>query len=309
MKLHHSTLPYAAEKKSLLSAIVCSLFVFCFSMPAFAHNPFGDIEIKVWASQSFDDPFCSDDPIDIYFRVNSLSYITVYQINPWGGVEILYPLARHRWKPVYPGRTYRLTDLSYDLALLYNGVEGNAYIGMVATRQPIDIVPWLEAGFRDCGLVFGRPERVVVGVDFQLAINHVLADVRLRLGTACAPAYYVAPLYVRPRVVVRRPPVRAFEPPIFVWPTPPRHKSPPPKWGNRDGYYSPQPEPPAKRPFHRRGNETPEERYRTPDSGKSSEAERSVKRSNEAKVKNDSSSGNRGGPSKGSERRVKKSRN
>jgi len=38
-------------------------------------------------------------------------------------------------------------------------------------QQPIDIVPWLEAGFRDCGLVFGRPSRVAVDVDFHFAIN------------------------------------------------------------------------------------------------------------------------------------------
>jgi len=312
MRLRQSPVQPAAMKKQMFFALFSLLISFCFIRPALAHSPF-DIELKVWSSQSFDDPFCSDDPIDVYFRVNRASYITVYQINPCGGVDILYPLASHRWMPVYPGRTYRLTDLSADLDFFYDGVEGRAYVGLVATRQPIDIVPWLEAGFRDSGLVFGRPARVVVDVDFQLVINRVLADVRLRLGSACAPSYYVAPIYVRPRVVVHRPPV-------IAWPTPPRHKSYPPKWGNRDDYYSPgrasqpQPDPPEKRPFRRRGYDAAET-DRVSDSPKSSASEhsspnkRSSKSSEEIKVKKESKGSGGGEPSSGSERRVKKSRN
>jgi hypothetical protein len=294
------------------------LFSFFFIQPVWAHSPF-DIELKVWSSQSFDDPFCSDDPIEVYFRVNRASYITVYQINPYGGVDVLYPLAYHRWRPVYPGRTYRLTELSSDLDFWYDGLEGNAYIGLIATQQPIDIVPWLEAGFRNQGLVFGRPQRVVVGVDFRLTIDRVLADVRLRLGSACAPSYYVAPIYVRPRVVVHR------RPPVVVWPTPPRHKPYPPKWGHRDDDdYRPAPDkrnfdPPEKRPFRRRGYDTSEVNG-NPDSPKSggrsaSESDRSRldKRSSnkteEIKVKDKSTGGKSEEPSHGSERRVKKPRN
>jgi hypothetical protein len=322
MKRHHSLLPRpssnyderkvgAAVKIHRVSVLLFLLLAACFTAPAFAHDPqaFDDIEIKVWSSQSFDDPFCSDDPVEIYFRVNRTGYVTIYQINPYGGVDILYPLAYHRWRPVYPGRTYRLIDLADDIDLYYGGAEGRAYIGIIVTRQPINIVPWLEAEFRHCGLVFGRPERAVVGIDFQLAINRVMANVRLRLGTACVPTYYVAPIYVRPRVVVRR------SPPVIMWPEPPRHKSYYPKWmpprrADRDDHH--QQEPQEKRPFRRRDNEAPEKYYRTPDSsdsGRSSPDKRSDSRSDEVKVKNDSGDSAGGKPSKSPERRVKKSRN
>jgi len=309
--------------------ISLSFYLF-FPAPALAHNPFDDIELQVWSSQNFEAPFCSDELIDIYFRVNQPGYITVYQINPYGGVDILYPLACHRWMPVYPGRTYRLIDLSSDLDFFYDGAEGNAYIGLIATRHPIDIVPWIEAGFRDHGLVFGRPDRVAVDVNFRLVIDRVLADVRVRLGKTCAPAYYVAPIYVRPRVVKYRPPVRIYEPPVIVWPAPPRHKSYPPKWGHRESdYYPPErtyepkpygrsPEPPEKRPFRRRGNEAPAVNDKTPHSGKTEPAppeerslpdKRSLKKADEVKVKNEPESGKRGEPVKEAERRTRKSRN
>jgi hypothetical protein len=286
------------------------LFFIFFAVPASAHDPF-DIDLKVWSSQSFDDPFCSDDPIDIYFRVDRLSYITVYQINPYGGVEILYPLSCHRWSPVFPGRTYRLTDLAAELDFYYRGLEGSAYIGLVATRQPIDIVPWLEAGFRDCGLVFGRPSRVVVDVDFHFVINRVLTDVRIRLGNACAPAFYVAPIYVRPRVAFHR------RPPVVVWPRPSHHKSHPPQWRwGYDQYPSqPKPEPePEKRPFRRRGFESPDPQRvpyspkpvepREPRVERRHDLDRQVsKKSDTVKVRNEADhSGQK-------ERRVKKPRN
>jgi hypothetical protein len=293
--------------KNRFACLAFSLFIF-FAVTASAHDPF-DIDLKVWSSQSFDDPFCSDDPIDIYFRVDRPSYITVYQINPHGGVEILYPLSCHRWSPVFPRRTYRLTDLAAELDFFYGGLEGSAYIGVVATRQPIDIVPWLEAGFRDCGLVFGRPNRVVVGVDFHFAINRVLTDVRVRLGSACAPAFYVAPIYVRPRVAVHR------RPPVVIWPKPPYHKSHSPKW--RWGYdkYPTQPEPePEKRPIRRRGFESPEPQRvpyspkpvepREPRVEKRNDADRQVnKKSGDNKVRNEADNSGQ------QERRVKKPRN
>jgi hypothetical protein len=318
MKLHPAPSQLAALKNHRWLSVFLLMLSFLIITPAFAHTPF-NIKLKVWSSQSFDDPFWSDDPIDVYFRVNRMSYITVYQINPYGGVDILYPLPRHRWIPVYPGRTYRLTDLSYDLNFWYDGLDGNAYIGVIATQQPIDIVPWLEAGFRSRGLVFGRPSRAVIDVDFRLTIDHVLADVRLRLGSACESSYYVAPIRVRPRYVVHR------RPPVVVWPAPPRHKSHPPKWGHRDDdYYRPQPdernyEPPEKRSSRRRGYDASEV-DRNPDSMKSggrysSPSERSSVDKRETlkpepvKAKKNSGSGDQGAPSKGSERRVKKSRN
>jgi hypothetical protein len=297
-------------------AVFFLLFAVCFSSPASAHDPF-DIELKVWSSQSFDDPFCSDDPIDIYFRVDRLSYITVYQINPYGGVEILYPLSSHRWAPVFPRRTYRLTDLAAELNFLYGGLEGSAYIGVIATRQPIDVVPWLEAGFRDCGLAFGRPSRVAVGIDFHFVINRVLTDVRVRLGSACAPAFYVAPIYVRPRVVVHH------RPPVVVWPRPPYHKSHSPKWRwGYDQYPAPpqRDEPVEKRPFRRRGFESSEPQQ-VPYSPKPVESRQQRvekrydtdhqvgKKSDIVKARNDSESAGNDGSSRGENRKTRKPRN
>jgi hypothetical protein len=298
-------------------------------LPASAHHPF-DIGIEVWSNQSFAEPFCSDAPVEIYFRVTEVGYITVYQINPWGGVEIIYPLPHHHWRPVYPRRTYRLIDLAPDIFLLYDGAEGYAHIGIIATPQPVHLVPWLEAGFRECGLVFGRParafepERYHARIDFRLVINRVEADLRLRLGPRCVPSFYVAPIYVRPRIVVAPPPVRAFGPAR-------RWRAFEPDWRYRDRYdpddrtppktYTPppdRPEPAKPRPFDRRGIEPPQKklpesrREQEPPSGpeaRPSPERNSVKKSEGANARKEAAGSDRGSTSRAPERRVKKPRN
>ncbi|MDZ7344609.1 MAG: DUF4384 domain-containing protein, partial [candidate division KSB1 bacterium] len=222
-----------------------------FVPPLLAHTPF-DIRLEVWSNQSFTEPFCSDDPVEIYFRVNQISYITVYQINPWGGVEIIYPLPHHRWQPVYPRRTYRLIDLASDISLRYDGAEGYVQIGIIATPQPVHVVPWLEAGFRECGLVLGRPvsSEYHTRVDFRLVITRIEADLRLRLGPRCVPTFYVAPIYVRPRIAVSPPPIRGWTAP---------HDTQPPHWRYRDqpDDRPARPEPSKPRSFGRRDFEPP----------------------------------------------------
>jgi hypothetical protein len=227
-------------------------FVCILAQPASAHHPW-DIRVEVWSNQSFAEPFFSDDPVEIYFRVSELGYVTVYQINPWGGVEIIYPLPRHHWRPVYPRRTYRLIDLAPDIFLRYDGAEGYAYIGIIATPQPVDLVPWLEVGFRECGIVFGRPDRYRVDIDFEATIRRVEVDLRLRLGPRCVPAFYMTPIYVRPRVVVN--------PPVRVWPSEKHHSS---EWRYRDRSYQ--------------NDQTPPEIYRPPSAGRETAKSRSFLR-------------------------------
>jgi hypothetical protein len=300
------------------------LFSAFLAFSASAHQPL-EIRLEIWSNQSFAEPFCSEEPVEIYFRVSEVSYITVYQINPWGGVEIIYPLPHHHWRPVYPRQTYRLDDLAPDIVLRYDGTEGYAYIGIIATPQPVHLVPWLEVGFRGYGLVFGRPERYHDDLDFELIISRVNVDLRLRLGSHCVPAFFIAPIYVRPRIVVSPPPVR-------VWPpSPPRTQSPP-DWRYRDHHRlndpmprtndlpsSLPPESEKPRAFFRRGFESrspnPPPDYRRRESrpygaaGRSFPDRSSVKKSGEGNVKKDSIGPARDTSSRASDRRIKKSRN
>jgi len=195
------------------------------------------VHIEVWSSQRWDDPFCSDDPLEIFFRVDEFAYLTIYQINPWGGVDIVYPRPHHRWIAVMPRRVYSLSDLAPDIYLQYDGAEGRAHLGVIATHDPIDIVPWLESGFRNCGFAFGRPASRHASIEISVALERIHADLRFRLGTYCEPTFFSRVIYVRPRVA--RPPVviyRAPRPEIHVggrWQAGRTHPKEPPTYSNR----------------------------------------------------------------------------
>lgn len=176
-----------------------------------------EIHLEVWSFQHFDDPFCSDDAVEIYFRVDECAYLTIYQINPWGGVDIIYPRPHHRWIMVLPHRTYCLSDLATDLYLHYGGVEGRACIGIIAAPDPIDLVPWLESDFCSYGFVSGQPPAYGWAIDVTAVLGRIQADLRFRIGKRCVPTFFTQVIHLRPKPLppvviygVPRPPARSW---------------------------------------------------------------------------------------------------
>jgi len=228
---------------------------------AAAHFP-PTIHLEVWSSHGFDDPFSSDEPIDVFFQADAFAYLTVYQVNPWGGVEILYPRPQHRWIAVMPGRTYCLSDLASDLQLYYDGAEGSAYFGIIATPEPIDLAVWLESGFQSCGLHFGRRPGVAVSFDIGAVLGRVQADLRFRIGNRCEPSFFNRVIRLRPR---SSPPqlgtYRPFRPGFRAW-------------GNRSYW------PPASpAPSHRDLRQPPDRRSRFEDAPPARQSQRDFSKS------------------------------
>lgn len=236
-----------------IALAICTAVPGTFAAPALPPQ----IRIEVWSTQHFEDPFWSNDPVELFFRVDECAYLTIYQINPWGGVDIIYPRPHHRWIAVLPHRTYSLIDLAADLYLDYEGVDGSAYLGIIATHDPIDLVPWLESGFRSYGFVFGRPQASQSSIDISVVLDRIQTDLRFRIGRHCEPAFFTTIIYLRPRPLP--PPVviyRTPRPSVRIWgswddykpnpPTPPSnakqhpdvrsrsHYSPPPKGDQRE---------------------------------------------------------------------------
>ncbi len=52
-----------------------------------AHHP-RDARVEVWTAQCHDDP-CDDERMEVFLRLSECGYVTVYQITPFGNVEIL----------------------------------------------------------------------------------------------------------------------------------------------------------------------------------------------------------------------------
>lgn len=169
---------------------------------AYAHHP-RDARVEVWTAPCPDDPY-DDAHLEVFLRSNQRGYVTVYQITPYGRVEVLYPRAHHYQYELRPDRVYRLSDLADDV-YLYDEDEGYAQIGVIYTPDPVVLAPWLERSFVDAGLVIGRNKFIYAHIDLPRIFAHVEADIRIHLGTRCAPSFVVTPVYVRPRIIYRGP--------------------------------------------------------------------------------------------------------
>lgn len=87
---------------------------------------------------------------------------------------------------------------------MYDEQEGDAQIGVIFTPEPVVLAPWLERSFIEAGLVLGRTKIIYARFDFPRIFARVEADIRIHLGTRCAPVFVVTPVYVRPPVVYRK---------------------------------------------------------------------------------------------------------
>ena len=160
-----------------------------------------DTRVEVWTAQSYDD-FYDEAVVEVFLRLHERGYVTVYQITPYGNLEVLYPRPHHDQRELRPNRIYRLHDLADDI-YLYDEEEGEVQIGVIFTPEPVVVSPWLERSFVEAGLVFGRNKIIYAHVDFPRIFARVEADIRIHLGPRCRPAFVRTPVYVRPRFVYR----------------------------------------------------------------------------------------------------------
>ncbi len=130
--------------------------------------------------------------IDLSIRSTSRGYLTLYQITPTGGFEILYPKPHHCWRALEANRIYHLEELAEDIRLPYESPSNNAYVGGIFTARPTHIVPWLEQALREQGLSSGRGNLAGAAPDPKRVIADLEADMQYRLGASARPAFAVA---------------------------------------------------------------------------------------------------------------------
>lgn len=169
---------------------------------ASAHQP-REARVEVWTAQCHDEPW-EDECVEVFLRTSERGYVTVYQVTPYGNVEVLYPQPQHFQRELRADRIYRLSDLADDV-YLYDEVEGEIQIGVIYTPEPVALGPWLERSFVQAGLIWGRNKIVYARFDYPRIFARVEADIRVHIGSRCTPVFVVRPVHVRPRVIYRAP--------------------------------------------------------------------------------------------------------
>ena len=109
--------------------------------------------------------------IQISFRANVDSYLTLYAVDASGFVSVMFPNQHHRDNAVKKGRIYKMPDRNYAYDFMIQGPPGTEYLEAVASTSPYyhwifgqGTPPWYSAwGFNDQSVK--NPDQMRSGIE------------------------------------------------------------------------------------------------------------------------------------------------
>jgi hypothetical protein len=118
------------------------------------------LAVDVWTDRGSDAVYQPGDPMQVKVRATDDAYVLVYEIDAEGYVHVLYPY-QGRSGFMEGRRTYRVPAEDSDVDLIVQGSVGQAYLVAIASRDPLERLPWYlrpyNAQAEGVGYV-GRPE-------------------------------------------------------------------------------------------------------------------------------------------------------
>ncbi len=100
------------------------------------------LQVEVWLDRGDGAVYYSGEAMTVYFKTNMPSYVTVYNIDSEGYVNILYPYYPGMDNFVAGGRTYAIPGGGFDLDLIVDEPVGIGYIEAVASQEPFYLDEW-----------------------------------------------------------------------------------------------------------------------------------------------------------------------
>lgn len=110
------------------------------------HN--GSLDIEVWTNKEEGASFGQGENLVVYFRANRDCYVTVYDLNTEGDINLLYPYDPRDDHFIEGGRVYTIPDYYDDFVLRVNGDPGLEFIQAVASEDYFEVPRW-GSNFRD----------------------------------------------------------------------------------------------------------------------------------------------------------------
>jgi hypothetical protein len=127
------------KRNSILLTFFC-LGSYLFSPSALSGS--SPLEIDIWLDRGDGGVYHSNDAMTIYFKVNHSSYVTIYNIDTDGYVNILYPYYPGMDNYVAGGKTYSIPGGGYEMSLYIEEPLGVGYIEAVASYEPFYLDEW-----------------------------------------------------------------------------------------------------------------------------------------------------------------------
>lgn len=101
------------------------------------------LEVEIWTDNE-SGYYYQGDEIKIYFRASDDCYVTVYNVDTEGRVNLIYPFDKYDDQYIEGGRIYRIPDVNDDYDLVLRGPAGTENIQIIASRTPFPTPDWYE---------------------------------------------------------------------------------------------------------------------------------------------------------------------
>jgi len=145
-------------------------------------------DIEVWTNKGDDAQYYYGEDVAVYFQTDDDCYAVVYDVDPSGEVNILFPSSIHGSSYVRGGQVYRVPDYNEDFRLEVSGTSGREHIFAVASydyMNPPDFMKYVGYDYGNDS--YYSDDYFVVSIRGEL--SNFVASINARI---CDGSYSVA---------------------------------------------------------------------------------------------------------------------
>jgi hypothetical protein len=106
---------------------------------------YDDLSVDVWTDRDDGSSYQEGDNITIYFRASRDCYVTIYDLDTRGNIDLIFPEQPDQNNFVVGDEIYMIPDRSADFEFEVTGPPGTEYIQMVASTEPYQVPEWWDA--------------------------------------------------------------------------------------------------------------------------------------------------------------------
>lgn len=126
----------------LLTALLALVIIPSLAAQSTLRRVYQDLDIDVWTDRDDGSNYYEGDEITIYFRASEDCYVTVYDLDSRGNVNLLFPPERGDNHFVRGGEIYMIPERDDDYTLTLEGPPGYEHIQMVASPEFFPVPDW-----------------------------------------------------------------------------------------------------------------------------------------------------------------------
>ncbi len=126
----------------IFSALLALVMASSLAAQSTLRRTYRDLNVDVWTDHDDGTNYSEGDNITIYFRASQDAYVTIYDLDSRGNVNLIFPPNPGDNNYVQAGEVYQVPDPNADYSLTLEGPPGNENIQMIASTDFYPVPDW-----------------------------------------------------------------------------------------------------------------------------------------------------------------------